>query len=127
MARWISAVPLQAADGHGDIVDGAEALAVAGKGVVEAAADIEPDARLEGQARRQDGAARRQPEGLHHLPRVGDLQPQDLLIGQGAVAQPGDPPGVVHQQHVLIGGRLGLDEIFRDGEARRAAGGRAAT
>ena len=38
------AVALQPPDGDGDIVDGAEALAVARKGVMESAADVEPDA-----------------------------------------------------------------------------------
>ncbi len=46
MARWMSAVALQAADRHGDIVDGAEALAVTRKGVVESAAHVESDARI---------------------------------------------------------------------------------
>ena len=52
-------------------------------------------------------AAGRQPERFHHLPRVGDLQPQDVLVGERTVAQLGHPLGVVHQPHVLVGGRLG--------------------
>ena len=86
--------------------------------MMESAADIEPDAVFQRQPRRQYGPARRQPERLHHLPRIRDLQPQDVLIAQRAAAQFGDPLCVVHQPHVLIGGRLGLDEIFRRGEAR---------
>ena len=46
------AVALQAADRHGDIVDGAESLAVAGEGVVKAAADVEADAVLRAPAAR---------------------------------------------------------------------------
>src|SRR5258708_11148253 len=39
---------LESADGYGYIVDGAEAFAVAGIGVVEAAADVTAEAVLEG-------------------------------------------------------------------------------
>src|SRR5258705_11967939 len=39
---------LESADGYGYIVDGAEAFAVAGIGVVEAAADVRAEAVLEG-------------------------------------------------------------------------------
>ena len=49
--------------------------------------------------------------------RVRDLQAQDLVIGEGAGPQTPDPAVIVHQQHVVVGGRLGLDEVLRVGEA----------
>ena len=60
------AVVLQPADGDGDIVDRAEAFAVRGKCMVETAAEIEADAFLEREPRRQNGAPGRQPESFHH-------------------------------------------------------------
>ena len=60
---------------------------MARKRVMESAADVESDARFHGQPRRQYGAARGQPERLHHLARVGNLQAQDVLVSQRAVPQ----------------------------------------
>src|SRR5689334_6689066 len=54
---------LQGANGYGYIVDGAEAFAVAGIGVVEAAANVAPEAVLEGGCGGEDGAAGGEPEG----------------------------------------------------------------
>ena len=118
MARADGAIALQAADGHGDIVDGAEALAVVREGVMESAAEVEAQTVFQSQARGQDGAAGGQPESFHHLARIGDLQAQNVLVAQGAVAQLGDPLGDVHQQDVFVRGGGRLDEILGRGETR---------
>ncbi len=107
------AFALQAADGHRDVVDGAKALAMIGERVMEPATEVEADPVGERQPRRQQAASGGQPEGLHHAPRVRNLQPYDLLEAQRAGFQPAYPPGLVHQQHVFIPRRLGLDEVFR--------------
>ena len=85
---------------------------------MESAAQVEPQARLERQARRQYGAARRQPERLHHLPGIRNLQAQNILIGECAAAQFRNPLRVVHQQDVLVRRRLRRREILGRGEPR---------
>src|SRR5262249_33442139 len=77
-------VVLQPADGDGDIVDGAETLAVPGEGVMKSAAEIEPDALLQCQACRQNRAAGYQPEGIHHALGIRDFEAQDLVIAERA-------------------------------------------
>jgi len=109
---------LQAADGHGHVVDHAEALAVVGEGVVEAAAQVEGHAVSQRVLGRQDGAARGQPEGAHQLRRVRDLEQQFLLIGERAGLELADVVGGVHQQDVVVRGRLRLQEVLRRGQAR---------
>src|SRR5258708_14023283 len=54
---------LQGADGYGYVVDGAEAFAVAGIGVVEAASDVAAEAVLEGGFCGEDCASGADPEG----------------------------------------------------------------
>src|SRR5262249_59258961 len=58
-----------------------------------------------------------QREGFHHVARVGNLEAQDLLIGQGAAAQLLHPGGVVYQADVVVGGRLWRREVLVHGEA----------
>jgi hypothetical protein len=66
-------VPLHAADRHRDVMDHAKAFAVIRESMVETAADIKRHAISEGVVRRQNRTARRQPESLHQLQRVGNL------------------------------------------------------
>ena len=62
---------LQSADGYGYVVDGAEAFAVAGVGVVEAAANVAAEAVLEGGFGGGDGAAGGEPEGANEFGGIG--------------------------------------------------------
>src|ERR1035438_4290892 len=112
------AVPLYAADGDRDVVKRAEAFAVAGESVMESAAYVEPHARLQRQLRGQDCAAGRQAERLRHLPGVGNLQPQDVLVRKHATLEFHDPFRVVRQKEVLDRRGLGRNEILGCGEAR---------
>ena len=86
-------VALRATNGDGDIVNGAESLAVPWKRVVKTAAEIKPDAFLERQARGQDAAAGRQPESLDHALRIWNFQAQDLVISEGSGLEPLHPAG----------------------------------
>ena len=47
---------------------------------------------------------------------VRNLQPQDVLVAERAVAQFGNVLRLVHQPHVVVGGRLRLHEVFRHRE-----------
>jgi len=85
---------------------------------MESAAHIEPQARLERQARRQYGAARRQPERLHHLPGIRNLQAQNILITECPGPQLRNPLWVVHQQDILVRRRLRRREILFRREPR---------
>src|SRR5260370_42588638 len=65
---------LQGADGYGYVVDGAEAFAVAGIGVVEAAANVATEAILQGGFGCDDGAAGGQPEGADEFGGIGKFE-----------------------------------------------------
>ena len=117
MARLMMPSACRRRTAIGDVVDRAKTLAMAWKGVMKTAADIEADAVLEREARGEDGAAGGQPEGLHHLARIGNFEPEDFLVAQGPAAQLVHVCGVVNQAHIIVGGRLGRDEIFGRGEA----------
>ena len=49
-----SVIPLHAADGHGHVVNHAEAFAVVGKGVMKSAADVDGDAIFQSTVGSQD-------------------------------------------------------------------------
>jgi hypothetical protein len=111
------AFALQHPDGDGEVVDGAEAFPVSGERVMEAAAHVEADAVLESEPAGQRGAARRQPEGLHRLPGVRNLEPDNVLVGHRPGLQLANPFGGVHQAQFIVRGRRGLGEILRAGQA----------
>ena len=107
-----ASVPLHLANGDGDIVDDAEALAVIGKGVVEAAAEVHRDAvakRLIGSQNRSSG---HQPKAFDQRLAVGHLEFEFLAHRKSSGFQLVDVTGRVHQQHVFVGGGLGLDKIL---------------
>ncbi len=62
----------QDAGGHGDVIEDAKAAAVIGKGVVGAPRQVAGHAVLQGELRRAQGAAHRQPGALHQ--RLGGRQ-----------------------------------------------------
>ena len=66
--------------------------------------------------RRQSGAAGGQPERLHHAARIGNLQPQDVLVGKSPVAQPRYPLGAMYAQYVFVRRRQRLYQVFRRSE-----------
>src|SRR5580704_9090825 len=65
---------LKSTDGNGYIVDGAEPFAVAGIGVVEAAADVAAEAVLESRFSGEDGAAGCEPKGADEFGGMGDFK-----------------------------------------------------
>src|ERR1700676_4941180 len=75
------AIGLQAADGYGDIVNGAEAFAVAGIRVMEAAAEIAAEAIARGRLRGENGAARGEPHGFDEFAGVRNFELHDFAGG----------------------------------------------
>ena len=65
----------------------AETFAVAGKGMVESAAEIYPEAVLQGAARSQDRSARGQPESLDDLLRIREFEAHALAGRERIVFQ----------------------------------------
>ena len=110
-------VALQAADGDGDVVDHAEALAVIGEGVVKSAA--EADGNFVGQALAggEDGSTGGEPEGVGQLARVRDLHFHFFALGERAGLELLHVFGFVDQKDILIAGGLGLEEIGGVGDA----------
>ena len=84
------------ARGHGDVVEEAEALAVVGESVVEAAADVDGEAALQGLAGREDGPADREQGEADELGRVTDLEGLELGRAQAARLDPLEVAGGVH-------------------------------
>ena len=99
------------ADRHRHVVEQAEALAVAGEGVVEAAADVRGDAvvSVEGQPGGGQGAAGHQPEALDDRRRAGNLEPGEVFGRQGAVAHGVEVAAGMDQRQVVPTGRLGRE------------------
>src|SRR5580692_35975 len=59
------AITLHTANGDGNVVDHAEALAVTGEGMMESTANVDGHAVVEGTIGCQHGTARGEPEGAH--------------------------------------------------------------
>src|SRR5207237_10061787 len=66
-------VALHATNGDSHVVNHAEAFAMVGKGMVEAAADVEGDAIFQRIVRSQDRPTRSRPEGADEFGRVRKL------------------------------------------------------
>src|SRR6266513_2189182 len=109
-------IALHAAYGDRHVVDHAEALTMVGEGVMKSAADVEGDSILQRILSRQDGPARRYPEGLHQFRRVGNLHLHFFKRRERAVFQLVHILRLVYQQDVFVRGGLGSEEIcgFRD-------------
>ena len=107
---------MQSPDRNGDVVDHAEAFAVAGECVVESAADVESETVLQGAARRENRSARREPEASHRSLGVRNFQSHALASAQRVVLEFVDPFASVHAQDVFIGGGFGSENVggFRD-------------
>ena len=73
---------MQAADGDGDVVDGAEAFAMVGVGVMEAAADVGAEAIAKRGLRGEDGAAGSEPDRLYKFWGIRDLELHDVAGGE---------------------------------------------
>jgi len=73
-SRANDSISLEAADSNGDIMNHAEAFAVVGKGVVEAAADARGKAIGQGALSGEDGAAGGKPEGFDGFFRIRDFE-----------------------------------------------------
>ena len=99
-------VPLHAADRHRHVMNHAKAFAVIGESVVEAAADVEGHAILEGMLGGQNRTARSQPESMHQLRRVGNLHLLLFAGGKRSGFQLLHVLRSVDQQNVLV--RCGL-------------------
>ncbi len=104
-------VALQAADCHGYIVDHAEPLAVVGKGVMKASANVDRDAIAQRVLRRQYRPTGGEPECLHQFRRKGNFQLQFFARAQRAGLQLVYILGLVDQQNVLIRGGLGIQKV----------------
>ena len=89
-------------NGNGDVVDHAEALAVIGKGVVKATADVDAYTVLQRPLRSQDGPSGVQHEGVDHLWRVGNFHLQLFARAQAAFHQLVDVMRGVDQGNVAI-------------------------
>ncbi len=110
------ALAAEALDGHGDVVDGAEALPMVRERVMKTSAQVEAESVAQGQPASQQGPARGQTEGFHHGPGVRHLEALDIVVGQRPGPQPLDPLAVVRQPEVVIRGGFGRYEIagFRE-------------
>ena len=78
------AVALHAADGDGHIVNHAEAFAVVGKGVVEAAADVKGYSITQGVLGGEDRSPGGEPEGAHQFLGVRDFHLRLFLPRQSS-------------------------------------------
>ena len=107
---------LHAPDGHGHIVDHAEAFAVVGERVVEAAADADGNGVHESLAGSENGPSSGQPESLHQFGRVGYLELLLLASGEGASFQLVNVVKFVNEKNVLVLGGFGREEVLGTGE-----------
>ncbi len=90
---------------------------MAGKSVMEPAAEVEANSVLKRQAGGQHAAPGREPVGLHQLPAVGNFQLHDFLVAEGAGLEAIDPSRFMNRQDVGVGGRFRPDEIRLGGKA----------
>src|SRR5207237_562893 len=92
-------------------------LAVARKSMMKSAADIESNAIAQRIAACQDCASCSQPERLHHLPRIWNLELQKFFSAKCSGLQPIDPVRLMHPQDILLGRPLRLDKVLKLCEA----------
>jgi hypothetical protein len=109
-------IPLQAADGDGDIVDHAESFAVIGEGVMESSTDADADFVGEGAVSGKNGASGGKPEGFDQVAGVGNLHLKFFAWSEGAGAEFADVVGLVDEENVLVVGGLGLEEVAGVGD-----------
>ncbi len=85
--------------------------------MMEAAADIDANAILQGAFGGQDGAARVQQEGVDHLRRIGDLHLQLFARAERPLYELVDVMRRVHQHDLGFAGRLRHQEVAGLGDA----------
>ena len=108
------AVVLEAANGDGDVVDDAKAFAVIGKCVMEAAAEVDGDsgwAGGEGAVSGFDGAAGGEPDGVDEFFGVRDFHAEDFVGSERAGFEFVNVGGSVDAEDVVVGSRLGRDDV----------------
>src|SRR3981081_4341535 len=106
------AVALHTSDGDGNIVDHAESLALVGKRMVEAAANVNGDALGQGVERGQNRSPCRQPECPNEFGGKRNFELHLFLRAERAGLQLANILGDVYQQDVLIGSWLRREEVF---------------
>ena len=111
-------VALHTTDGDGNIVDHAESLAMVGKSMMEAAANVNGDAIGQSLARGQNRSACRQPECLDEFGGKRNFELHLFLRAESAGLQLANILRGVDQQDVLIGGWLRWEEVFGTGDSR---------
>ncbi len=98
-------------DRDGDVVVDAEPAPGCGERVVRAAAEVRPDAVLEGgvggEQRRSDGT----PGALDELRRPGKPEGQLLAAGQFAALHASEVVGLVREPQLLRGRRPGVGDV----------------
>ena len=102
---------LQGSDGDGDVMNGAEAFAVAGIGVMEAATEVASKAVTKSGFGGHDGAAGSKPEGSHEFGRIRDLEFHLFAVRKRAGFEFLDPVRGVDTKDVGVGGRFGAEEV----------------
>ncbi len=105
-------VGLEAADGDGDIVNGAEAFAVAGVGVMKTATDVAGKAIAKCGACGGDGATGGEPEGVNELLGIGDFEFHEFAGGERGGFEFVDPVRSVDEEDVGVGGGIGAEDVF---------------
>ena len=108
---------LQAANGDGDVVDHAEALAVVGEGMMKSSAEADADAVLERAASGENGTAGVAPKRLHQFLGVGNFHLQFFAGAERAGLQLVNPVGAVDQEDVAVIGFFRNDKIGGLGDA----------
>ena len=103
-----AAVAAQATRGHHHVVERAEALCGVGEGVVCAAAKVGGRTVAECGVRRRNGGAHAAQPALHQPGRPRKAKGLQLAVGHLPALHPVDVLGVVREQQVVVGGRIGL-------------------
>src|SRR5579875_4198651 len=98
-------------------MDHTESLAVVGEGVMEAAADIDADAPFKRHAPRKNRSARRKPNRMYKLRRIGDLHPEYLNVRKLPIFELPYVVAIVHQRHVFVTSSRRLNNVFRLNDA----------
>ena len=87
--------------------------------MMKSAANIVGPTIAQRMPRGENRSARRQPKRIHHSSRIGNLELENFVIGQRAIAKPCDPAAIVREKQVLELRRSRRDEIRLIGESLR--------
>jgi hypothetical protein len=103
-------------DGDGYVVYGAEAFAVVGVGVVEAAAEVGGEAVFECALSGEDGTACRQVYSADQFRRLGNFQSGNVVGSEGAGLYFFHPLGGVDSEEVGVFGFGWFEEVSGFGD-----------